>query len=394
MVSSQTVLVNDKFRWRKSFYVTCLLLANIALKEYFNFFENNNGVVLGCLIIFAVSLLFFGYAAVSCPPKFQTSFLYALFFFLMLAFSSFTNDPDYGLEKACLGLLVPFCIATLLNKRDLSVSEIVYAFAFSALFISLIAVGYKAPRGLFNRAINYGVLGPIPFGWVNGIAFLALALKPKRKTIDAFLIIFFFMMVIWSFSKGPLVSLLLISIYKFNTVLGKKISTKIFVIGLIVVSGFVLYVYASDIRSVRTIIQLLEDPDEYSRGAGQGSIGVRENYLQNSLEMFKSSPVYGVGFGNWANGSYQVDHKYPHNVVAELLAETGMIGFILFALLVLRVRANHPIMFIGYFGLGSLLFSGDFSYLRYALLPILTIMFISKPVKVKQRILSSNEQLT
>jgi O-antigen ligase len=67
------------------------------------------------------------------------------------------------------------------------------------------------------------------------------------------------------------------------------------------------------------------------------SIGLRINFFLNSWEIFESSPIYGVGTGdfpseyskiNKVNSPFSTDTSHPHNMYMLLLTQLGLIGFI------------------------------------------------------------------
>ncbi len=82
-----------------------------------------------------------------------------------------------------------------------------------------------------------------------------------------------------------------------------------------------------------------------------GSITNRLIYWRTSLEIFRGSPLWGVGLGQFGlnympalaglilrtNSDFLKDHAYPanyaHNEFLQFLAETGLVGFLLFGLI-------------------------------------------------------------
>lgn len=68
--------------------------------------------------------------------------------------------------------------------------------------------------------------------------------------------------------------------------------------------------------------------------AGSG----REGVVDEGIELFKSNPLFGVGFCGYKYfGSHQV---YPHNMIVEMLSELGLIGTILIFFVVLFKNEN------------------------------------------------------
>lgn len=83
----------------------------------------------------------------------------------------------------------------------------------------------------------------------------------------------------------------------------------------------------------------------------------RLDMITASLSIWKQCPIFGVGLGNWQShfdNYYQpgYNNDYPHNIIAELLSETGLVGLFLFcgvlicALLPLsNIGANRVVFF-------------------------------------------------
>jgi len=66
------------------------------------------------------------------------------------------------------------------------------------------------------------------------------------------------------------------------------------------------------------------------------SVEVRLNLYQEALRLWASSPIWGVGTGGFAMaiaGSAFV-REYPHNIILELGAETGLLGTLLFTIMI------------------------------------------------------------
>lgn len=67
-------------------------------------------------------------------------------------------------------------------------------------------------------------------------------------------------------------------------------------------------------------------------GQEDASLNERFSYYQTALNAFFQHPLIGVGLGGWPvfHGLGDIA-LHPHNIFLEILAETGVIGFILFA---------------------------------------------------------------
>ena len=60
---------------------------------------------------------------------------------------------------------------------------------------------------------------------------------------------------------------------------------------------------------------------------------IRFRIWKTALEEFKKNPVLGSGIGiSYHDNAMNIDYVHPHNIILELLAETGLVGFSVFAI--------------------------------------------------------------
>ncbi|QEE49459.1 O-antigen ligase family protein [Flavobacterium alkalisoli] len=347
-----------------------LFFVNIGFKEVIRFLEVNDFLLEGIFVLTFISLMIF---FISNTYQLKNILWLVVLFYFFLLFMSFQNldilKVEYGLQKVFLGLFVPVLCIIVFNRYEWDDKSVLKYLIISVSIISIIGILYKLKGGFFDRSVSFGLLGSIPFGWVNGMAFLSLVLVREKSFKQIVLSLFFLTMIIWTGSKGPLLGVVLVCLIFWNRVLGKKVSTKIIVFSIVCIAFFILLIYSDDIRSVRMIIDFLADPEEYSEGVGKGSVGTRQEYIATSWKLFLENPIFGVGFGGWQSNF--TDHKYPHNVSMEMLAETGFVGFVFFLYLLFKLKYKKIIAYVGLYGMMTLLFSGDFSYFRYAFFPLL-----------------------
>lgn len=354
-----------------------LFFINIGFKEVFRLFEETDLDIAFYFFSIIISIV-----ALALSSNLLNNNLYykvyclTSFLFLILFVSSFTaEDTIYGIQKCFLGLLLPLLLFSIFIRFNWSPKFIYDCFIFAVIIIIVIAIPYKISNGLFIRSTSFGLLGSIPFGWVNGMSFIIVGLKQNKKVSDYFLMLVFILMIIWTGSKGPLLAMTIIILINFNKILGDKISTKIITFLLLFLAGLVIFNYAEDIRSVRSIIAFFNDPEGYTDGVGRGSIGTRSNYIGLAFDTFLKYPIFGAGFGSFAEVNFTF-HQYPHNIYLEMLAEGGIISLIIFLLILLKnsfAGLGQAVLFM----LICLSFSGDISYFRYAFFPLLISSYIN-----------------
>jgi O-antigen ligase len=133
-------------------------------------------------------------------------------------------------------------------------------------------------------------------------------------------------------------------------------------IGLIVVASGAIAGAALFLGQKGYIARLFEsDAESVEEFIVENSAGARSAYLVSALGVYEESPILGVGLG--ASGFYMYDHlpdwalttvpeiarqlspesrlyPNPKNMYARLLAETGLIGFILFVAFLFSLLAD------------------------------------------------------
>ena len=113
----------------------------------------------------------------------------------------------------------------------------------------------------------------------------------------------------------------------------------VLVILIIVIALAVLIVVGSRSRFLDTFRMIIDSLS--SDGNGDITTG-RINRWKRALELFRTSPVFGIGWGRYANNyrrgkfisdvvSLKINYKYAHNDILNVLCEMGIVGFVLTA---------------------------------------------------------------
>ena len=136
--------------------------------------------------------------------------------------------------------------------------------------------------------------------------------------------------LITSASRGPFLSLLIVIIilnFK-NYLLNIQYSIKnIFLFSLLISSPFFLSLVGFDIQLLNRLFSIFDLNDKIGLGDLE-----RLNALKFSFDILSQNFITGSGFGNYPYEILGYDTRYyPHNIFAEILSETGIIGFILFS---------------------------------------------------------------
>lgn len=358
----------------KTLYVYLLFILiyslNIISVEVYNLIVDNGlelFIYASLPLVFLVLFLLVDYYK-------SKSLLILVFFCGLLLFSALSGQNiSFGVKKVYIGLLVPLCLFPLMDPLRGEKRTVLLAFTHLALVINVIAVIYKLKNGLMVRQVNFGLLGPITFGWINAMLLVfSLFGKFSRKYI-----LIAMLMIVWSGSKGPFLISLCFILYHFKNSFRKiKIRDIILPITLLVLAIYVLSPYYQELRIFKTMVDFYSNSDSYASTAGAGSIGSRSFYFTKALEIWSDNVLFGIGFGSWE--FYVAGHKYPHNLFLEVLAEVGLMGFSVLLLIVYRFKTNEYSLIL-VLGVLLQLTSGDFSYFRYYFIFIL--LGLLKPLK-------------
>jgi len=223
--------------------------------------------------------------------------------------------------------------------------------------------------GLDDRTVRFFLNGPIVFGW--------LMVYASIMSITAFLALgsfyyllfsgLFFCAVIWSASKGPLLSF-------FSGIISLFLLTRRFALLWVsfffILSAFFLIRYGAMPDRLASIERFLLFENEQS---DEGSVLLRQHMWRSSLDIIRERPLLGTGLGNWYfyTPVFSLAREvvyYPHNILLELLSEHGFIGFfyILFLFFAILTSSSsmlsRTLMVCGFTGL---LFSGDLGYWHF-----------------------------
>ena len=291
-------------------------------------------------------------------------YLYLLLISVFLIISSlFSQSTEYGLFKLNVGLLLPMSlVALLIPFKNNNEKIFLKSFIHLIVFLDVITIFIKMETGFFERASNFGLFGPITFGWLNSYLFVIL-LNRKSNKINILLLFFSFLMIIWSGSKGPFIVVVLLFLYKFRNINKLNFKSLFFVLTALFSIIYFFYLNYSEFRIFSTFVELNTNSNYLDEG-GSGSFGTRIGFWIDSLNIWKDNFFIGIGFGNWEN--LGLGHKYPHNILMELLSETGFLLTFAFIIIFYLNRKNYY-SFLFFTGLICQFFSGDFSYFRYYL---------------------------
>jgi O-antigen ligase len=236
---------------------------------------------------------------------------------LMLAASiTWSSAPDYGVTKLSIWLancLVPaIAVFVLASARDTSWRLVLIA----AVAYSVAVLVFGAPRQPGSERITLFGENPIFTGRVVLVGTVIALLGPFGLATKVSATAISVIAGVSTLSLGPIVGTGLGLVAGFIVSLRSRATSArqsgLKAVGLIVVAGLLAILVASGLVD-RIIRPLVEDPNVTSRAT----------FLAASAQLFAEAPLLGIGFGGFASTGL---HDYPHNMIAEVAAETGLIG--------------------------------------------------------------------
>jgi O-antigen ligase len=157
-----------------------------------------------------------------------------------------------------------------------------------------------------------------------GIIILIWQLIYKKRKINYWWLVVFFIFFILSFSRSAYLALI-ISLFLLTLYLKKKKYLLLWLILVLFLTAAALFVSANSDFFVKREI-----------------FSGRKEYLRQSVVVFRSYPILGIGAGNFIfaskmNNEYYIFSDSAHNIMAEIVVENGFVGLGLFCLFFLSV---------------------------------------------------------
>ena len=325
-------------------------IGSVLLIFYWLFFSksfklNNLLIIYSCFTIYA----FFSGILVSINK--ETFFIHA-FLLIQLCFISILVFNIFKAEKN----LINFSVIWVLIGVVLTIGPFIgIGEDLSLRFFGLRYMGLTENPNVLGMYINYSLIS---------ILYLLLKLK-KQKIIMFFLVSILILLVLAIFSTGSrkaIISFVLILLtyiiyqYKF------KLKNIIYAT-LVILTLWLSFDNLTELTQDSSLINRLSS-DELETG-----IDGRTNLIKSGFNVFLDYPLTGAGLANWSYNSNLLDFKYSHNYYIEVLANTGIIGFILIiaiyrklTIYVLNLLKNYSTRSEGIYGLMYLIFTFVWSF--------------------------------
>jgi len=266
-----------------------------------------------------------------------------LFYTWLIFTLIYTSSETYSLTKVFLFLtnIIAFIYPLILYKKFSIESFFKYSLVITSV-LNIYFVLYILPRIYLNDlfyTIHGNYLTVSLLSGLNILVLLIYKIKFKYTSFNYIFLIINFMTLFLSGGRSGLVfSLIILLLFSLTKVKLKKIKPirifqiLIFLLIIIYIS-YVIFEEYSDLFN-RSFSRLSLIFDALSGKDGGNSIDHRLHMISFSIENIFSSIhsfIFGSGIGSFSYEYTGIDGRgYPHNIVLEILFESGFIGLILF----------------------------------------------------------------
>lgn len=269
------------------------------------------------------------------------------------------SDVNFVTWKDYMVIPLVFAAAGLVIEDRKAVRMVVILTAFTLLFIDKSCLYESMTRTWSNFDENKRGGGPLGYGSNQTAAFLAqfamffwgfgqFLKRMKLKLISYGIVALTILACMYTFSRGAYLALVF-SVFVLGLLKDRK---------LLLILGVFLVTWQTIVPTpVRERVNMTKD----SNGQLEASAQERVDLWTQAQQSIISNPIFGTGFATFQYGQHVGELKDTHNWYVKILVETGIIGFIMYFILLQQLlamsyrlfkRATDPL----YRGLGLGLF--------------------------------------
>lgn len=304
------------------------------------------------LLFFLISIVFGIYIVLRKRNGFTRSSIYILssylIFLVYIMLSLFWSTSQiYAIEKTLsMFTLVLWAItgsAVIIASEEKRLKRFLISILLMSLWIAVEALYvFSNQTGGFINVLggNYLSAGrSIGFGIIILITYIFFVnMKKSTLLISISILTIFLFVIITMGSRGPFLSLaplIFIFFYAPFKIWGKMIFvTKKAYLTFAVLMGLIIssiYIFSLEkIPLTLKRLMLLFNNNNYGASAN-----TRIDYYQESLNIWSENIIWGKGIGSWPVEMNLGDERgYPHNILLEIGVELGIIGLVLFLLII------------------------------------------------------------
>ncbi|MDU5596434.1 MAG: O-antigen ligase family protein [Lachnospiraceae bacterium] len=322
-----------------------ILMASL-IASFYIFGENS----FGSIILFIIAIMIFSAMAVEynfkIPFKIESFHTVILLFALFCFLSAFwALRAGYAIEKGLTLIKILVCMSILYSYysvRKNALEELFSALLWASLVVVfysyifygkdlIISVILKGKR-LGNSFSNVNAIG-----MVSGVMIIITMFKVIYNKCMWYLILDI-PAVILILATSSRKALIMVFIGVFLLFIFKNLNKNIFmtvfrVISISIIAFFLirwmmsLEAFAGIGKRMNGMIALLT-----GKGVIDSSSLLRYEYIKLGMDIFKRNPIFGIGMGNarlFVSSNYGYD-AYLHNNYVEILADGGIVGFVIY----------------------------------------------------------------
>jgi hypothetical protein len=313
------------------------------------------------------------------------------------------SDVNFVIWKDYMVIPLVFAAAGLVIEDRKAVRMVVILTAFTLLFIDKSCLYESMTRTWTNFDENKRGGGPLGYGSNQTAAFLAqfamffwgfgqFLKRMKLKLISYGIVALTILACMYTFSRGAYLALVF-SVFVLGLLKDRK---------LLLILGVFLVTWQTIVPTpVRERVNMTKD----SNGQLEASAQERVDLWTQAQQSIISNPIFGTGFATFQYGQHVGDLKDTHNWYVKILVETGIIGFIMYFILLQQLlamsyrlfkRATDPL----YRGLGLGLFVATCSSLaancfgdRWTYIEITALLWVLAAAAVRATQFTNSESI-
>lgn len=262
-----------------------------------------------------------------------------LYSFLLVGFSLLfsVNGIDSRTISLSLSLIIGLISYYIVVRSRISYKYYLYCFLFWASFSVFIGV-FQALFGtpFFTDRVFFSTIIPSMYrasgfmsdpNYFSLICLLALCFSFFLNSRYSLLLkVFFLLGVFLSGSRSGLLIVFVLGIcFNIRNILVLKKMTYLFVLILLFLC---VAFFLKDF--LPSSVAMIFNPESYGSDAERNSLGDRMLAINAGIVAFLDRPIFGYGLGSLVNHPLNLHNQMSHNTFIEILAETGLIGLVLY----------------------------------------------------------------
>jgi len=277
-------------------------------------------------------------------------FPYWALLIIMILSLYYTPNFEYGLTKVLefmttttIACFAPFFFLNNLKR----VHGFIYVIIIIAILLTLVVIISEPYSNSYQFGTKLGsnylaIQHMLGLGALTILYYFLMKKTSKREKVYwGSLLIVILAIILYVGGKGPVVTFMVticamsLTSLRINSLFRIYINKQLlFYVLFIFTVGFLFVFYLFYFTNFSALIwrfKFLFLPGHYSNVE-------RINNIKIALDLFYENPLLGIGVGGFSVYSFEIPgierFKYPHNILLEVLSETGFLGFILFFVII------------------------------------------------------------